>query len=177
MFVIRMNDDAASELGAPAGPASIAPPGGMAPGLRAMIADGIEVRGEVVVWADGARRTAPPGGFPDLTGWECSVNSFHLEDVVPVEVMVSDEGEPSISDADQVVLLRHGVAFAWEVCRLAAGGERPVAVRCVVATNRTNGMFRFHRIRAGEDWMRPDLNDYQLEKVVVVEARPPSPDH
>jgi hypothetical protein len=46
----------------------------------------------------------------------------------------------------------------------------------VVATNRTNGTFRFHRIRAGEDWVLPDLNDYRLEKVAVVEVQPPSSD-
>jgi hypothetical protein len=172
-----MNDPAASGLGMLAGSASVAPPGGITPELQAMVADGIEVRGEVVVWTDGARWAAPPpGNSPDLTGWECFVNSFHLEDVVPVEVVVSDEGEPSISDADQLVLLRHGVAFALEVCRLAAHLDLPVAVRCVVATNRTNGTFRFHRIRAGEDWVLPDLNDYRLEKVAVVEVQPPSSD-
>ena len=72
------------------------------------------------------------------------------------------------------MLLRHGVAFALEVCRLAAGLEVPVPVRCVVATNRTNGTFRFHRIRTGEDWALPDLNAYQSEKVVVVDLQPAS---
>lgn len=168
-----MNDAAASGLGVLTGPGLVAPPDGMSAGLQAMVADGIEVRGEVVVWNDGGRWTAPPpGNFPDLTGWECSVNSFHLQDVVPVEVVLSDEGEPSISDADQVVLLRHGVAFALEVCRLAAGLDRPVPVRCVVATNRTNGTFRFHRIRVGEDWVLADLNAYRSEKVVVVALQP-----
>ena len=153
----------------------VAPPEGIAAGLRAMVADGIEVRGEVVVWMDGARwAEPPPGNFPDLTGWECFVNSFHLEDVVPVEVALSDEGEPSISEADQCVLLRHGVAFALEVCRLAASFERPIPVRCVVATNRTNGTFRFHRVRVGEDWVLADLNAYGSERVVVVELQPPA---
>jgi hypothetical protein len=129
----------------------------------------------VVVWTDGTRWTAaPPGDFPDLTGWECFVNSFHLEDVVPVEVVVSDEGEPRISEADQLVLLCHGVAFALQVCRLAAGLQAPMAVRCVVATNSANGTFRFHRVRTGQDWVLPDLNDYRLEKVVVVEVQPSS---
>jgi hypothetical protein len=170
-----MNDAAASGLGVLTGGGLPAPTGGMTAGFQAMIADGIEVRGEVVIWKDGAQWAAPPpGNFPDLTGWECFVNSFHLEDVVPVAVVLTDEGEPAISDADQVVLLQHGVAFALEVCRLAAGLENSVPVRCVVATNRTNGTFRFHRIRAGEDWVRSDLNEYQSEKVVVVDLQPPS---
>ncbi|MDI6102307.1 hypothetical protein QLQ12_27180 [Actinoplanes sp. NEAU-A12] len=145
----------------------------MTEGLRAIADAGIEVREEVVVWKDGARWAVPaPGNFPDLTGWECFVNSFHLEDVVPVQVARSDEGQPSVSDADQVVLLRHGLALALEVCRLAA--ELTVAVRCVVATNSTNGTFRFHRIRAGEDWVLADLNAYESEKVVVADFAPRS---
>lgn len=173
MLAIRMNDAAASGLGVLAGQGLVAPSDGITADLQAMVAGGIEVRGDVVVWNDGARWAAPPpGNFPDLTGWECFVNSFHLEDVVPVEVNLSEQGEPSISDADQLVLLRHGVAFALEVCRLAAGLPGPVPVRCVVATNRTNGTFRFHRIRAGEDWVLADLNAYQAEKVVVVDLQP-----
>ena len=168
-----MNDAAASGLGALTGRGLAAPPDGITVGLAAMVAEGIEVRGEVVVWNDGARWAAPPpGSFPDFTGWECFVNSFHLEDVVPVEVVLSEEGEPSISEADQVVLLRPGVAFALEVCRLAAGLDGRVPVRCVVAANRTNGTFRFHRIRAGQDWVRADLDAYQSEKVVVVDYQP-----
>lgn len=153
----------------------VAPPDEITPGLRAMVADGIEVRGEIVVWNDGARWAAPaPGNFPDLTGWECFVNSFHLEDEVSVGVVLSEDGEPSISEADQVVLLRHGVAFALEVCRLAGDLEVPMPVRCIVATNSTNGTFRFHRIRAGEDWAQADLDAYKLEKVVVVDFQPSS---
>ncbi len=151
------------------------PPDGITPALQSMIANGIELRGEVVVWTDGAQwAQPPPGNFPDMTGWECFVNSFHLEDLVPVDVVVSDDGQPWISDSDQLVLLRHGVAFALEVCRLVAALDQPIAVRCVVATNRTNGTFRFHRTRAGQGWVLPDLNSYQLEKVVVVDVEPPS---
>ncbi|GLH98645.1 hypothetical protein [Phytohabitans aurantiacus] len=175
MLAIRMNDAAAAGLGVLTGPGLLVPPDGVAPGLRAIVADGIEVRGEVVVWKGGARWAAPaPGNFPDLTGWECFVNSFHLEDVVPVEVTLSDDGAPAISDADQTILLHHGLAFALEVCRLVSGLDTPIAIRCVVATNRTNGTFRFHRIRAGEDWVLSDLNAYKSEKVVVVDVQPPS---
>lgn len=168
-----MNDAAASGLGVLNGLGLEAPPEGITAGLRAIIANGIEVRDEVIVWKNGPRRAAPPpGDFPDFTGWGCFVNSFHLEDEVPVTVVLSDEGEPSISDVDQVVLLRQGLALALGVCRLAGDLARPVAVRCVVAANRTNGTFRFHRIRAGEDWVLEDLNAYESDKIVVVDLVP-----
>jgi hypothetical protein len=169
-----MNDAAASGLSVLTRLGVTPPPDGLTPGLLAAVAKGIEIRDEVIVWTDGARwAEPPPGRFPDLTGWECFVNSFHLEDEVPVEEVVSDDGAPWISHSDQVVLLRQGVAFALEVCRLAANAHPAIAVRCVVATNYTNGTFRFHRIRAGEDWVA-DLNTYQDDHmVVVVEAQPP----
>ncbi|HZM84287.1 MAG TPA: hypothetical protein VFC19_51870 [Candidatus Limnocylindrales bacterium] len=172
VLAIRMNDAAASGLGVSAG-LDVALPEAMSPGLQRIVDGGIELQGDVVVWTDGARWAAPPpGNFPDLTGWECFVNSLPLADVVAVRVVVDAEGEPSISEGDQVVLLRHGVALALRVCGMAAALDGPVAVRCVVAANRTNGTFRFHRVRPGQDWVLPDLDAYESEKVVVVEVHP-----
>jgi hypothetical protein len=170
-----MNDAAARGLGVPTALGLSPPADGLAPGLLAIVSNGIEVRGDVVVWTDGARwAAAPPGRHLDLTGWECFVNSFHLEDEVPVEVVLTEENEPRISFGDQVVLLRQGVALALAVSRLATGAHPPVPVRCVVVTNHTNGTFRFHRVRRGADWVLPDLNDYgEEDMVVVVEVEPP----
>jgi hypothetical protein len=163
MLTVRMNDAAAADLGMFGGAVTLTE------GLREIVAAGIEVRGDVVVWPGGAVWAgSPPGRFPDLTGWECHASSFHLEDVVAVDVVVDDDGAPSISYADQLVLLRHGVAFALEICRLAAA--KKLSLRCVVSTNETNGTFRFHRIRPGEEWTRPNLDDYEQERIVVVDT-------
>ncbi|GIH05500.1 hypothetical protein Rhe02_35670 [Rhizocola hellebori] len=168
-----MNDGAAAGLGVLAGAGFAMPSGGLSAGLRAMVVDGIELREQVVVWNGGALWAAPPpGNFGDLTGWECFVNSFHLEDLVPVDVALSEEGEPSIGEVDQVVLLRHGVAFALEICRLVADMEDPIPVRCIVSTNRTNGTFRFHKIRDGQSGVYENLDVYREEKVAVVDFQP-----
>lgn len=73
-----------------------------------------------------------PGGFIDLTAWECSVNSFHLEDFVPVTVDVLDDGEPVIAEADQRLLLAQGLTLALHICHLGRSVEPPLQIRCVV---------------------------------------------
>ncbi|MGW4129653.1 hypothetical protein [Amycolatopsis japonica] len=161
---IRFNDLAAAALG----PADALPLDRLAPGLRGMIADGVELAGEVVTlggvpaWAG-----RPPGRQADLTGWECFVSSFHLEDHLPIEAGSLPDGEPVISEADQILMLRHGLGFALEIAKVA-----PVPVRCVVGANSTNGTFRFHRARPGESWLHGDLDAYRREKVITVDRGP-----
>ncbi|MEU8417637.1 hypothetical protein AB0C24_33020 [Amycolatopsis japonica] len=103
---IRFNDLAAAALG----PADALPLDRLAPGLREMIADGVVLTGEVLSLGeipDWAGR--PPGKQADLTGWECFVSGFHLEDHLPIEAGSLPDGEPVISEADQVLMLRHGL--------------------------------------------------------------------
>jgi hypothetical protein len=171
-----MNDVAVRALG-PIGPGAAMPPADLAPALRKTVLEGVVRRGEVLLfagysgWAD-----EPPGRFPDLTGWECSVNSLHLDDAVPVEAESSADGEPVISDEDQALMLRHGLGFALEVVRLVNELDEPVPVRCIIGTNTTNGTFRFHRARPGESWHTADLDaysrDWPIQKLIVVDSGP-----
>ncbi|OLZ51486.1 hypothetical protein BS329_15985 [Amycolatopsis coloradensis] len=160
-----MNDLAAEALGSQA---AAMPPDRLAPELREMLAeeivvtDGVITLGGIPDWAG-----RPPGTHADLTGWECFVSSFHLEDHLPIEVGSLPDGEPVISEADQVLMLRHGLGFALEIARTA-----PVPVRCVVGANSTNGTFRFHRARPGESWLHMDLDSYRHEKVITVDRGP-----
>ena len=112
----------------------------LAPELRELVAEGVVRRGEALVFAMHAGKVdGAPGNFPNLTLWECSVSSFHLDYVVPVAVGRSDDGEPVIGEADQVLMLRHGLGFALEVVRLVSALEDPVPVCCIVGANSTNG--------------------------------------
>lgn len=165
-----MNNSAFDALGMQASPV---PPDQLAPGLRALVEGSVVLRGEVLtfaalpVWAG-----PPPAG--DLTGWECDVNRTYLDELVPVEVGHLDDGEPVISEDDQVLMLRHGLRFGWEIARLVADLDEALTVRCIVSTNSTNGVFRFHRARRSEMWLRPDVDDYELDKIVVVDRGPAS---
>ena len=172
MLSLKMNDAAVTALGVLDGLAGIAPPGGLAPGLRDLAARGIVRRGRVLTWAGSARDAdGAPASFQDLTGWECFDSSFHLDDLVPVDVAIVD-GEPVISDADELVLLRQGLAFALEFSRAVNALWPRSPVRCIVASNVGGATFRFHQIRPGEDWTSGDLDQYEMEKVIVLDIEP-----
>ncbi|MFD4870216.1 hypothetical protein [Streptomyces sp. NPDC058412] len=172
MLSLKMNDAAVRALGVLAGLNAVTPPGGLAPGLRGQLACGISRRGEVLTWADSVGNSdGAPSFFNDLTAWECSDSSFHLEDHVPVHVALVDDA-PQITEDDQRILLLHGITFALEFGQLVYGLERPGPVRCIVAANETNATFRFHQIRHGEYWNSPELDGYQLEKMVVIDFEP-----
>ncbi|TWJ20123.1 hypothetical protein JD76_00218 [Micromonospora endolithica] len=111
-------------------------------------------------------------GWPDLTHYECQVNSFHLEDYAPVEVALLEDGQPQISDADQVTLLRLGLAVADAVRNRVRAHASRTPIRCIISANDTNGVFRFHRIRSGEQWGVLNLDQYQWEMAVIVDDRP-----
>lgn len=126
----------------------------------------------MLTWADSVGNSdGAPSFFNDLTAWECSDSSFHLEDHVPVPVAIVDDA-PQIAEDDQRILLLHGIAFAIEFGQLVCALDQPSPVRCIVAANETNATFRFHQIRPGEFWNYPDLDRYQLEKMVVIDFEP-----
>jgi len=156
-----MNDSAAQLLGAFVGAAGLGPVEGVAPRLREVLTRKIARRGDVLVWTDSVANAAKaPSIFPDLTGWECADSSFHLEDYVPVSVDTVDE-EPRIGENDHQVLLQQGIAFTLQFRRLVYQLDAPTPVRCIVSANETNATFRFHVIRTGDSWNRPDLDDYR----------------
>jgi hypothetical protein len=171
---IRMNELAIRALGQ-AGLTTAVPASELAPALRTLVADGVVRHGAALAFARHVDQVeAPRSGGSDLTAWECSTSSFHLDDMVPVHVGSLEDGEPVINEEDQVLMLRHGLGFAVEVVRLVRALPEPVAVRCIVGANSTNGTFRFHRARRGESWLNPDVDAYSLDKLIVVDSGPPS---
>ncbi|MEV7121713.1 hypothetical protein [Kitasatospora griseola] len=171
MLSLTMND-AAAEILVPVGGTILTPPGGLAPGLRGLLAEGIIRRRDVLTWANSTgNANGAPSFFGDLTGWECADSSFHLEDYVPVDVQIIDDA-PQISEDDQRILLLHGVAFAMEFRRLVIELDGPGPVRCIVGASETNATFRFHQIRAGESWHNPDLDSYRMDRMVVFDIKP-----
>lgn len=169
-----MNDLAIEALGQLAPPTAV-PASELPPELRRLVAGGLVRHGAALAFAGHADHVeVPRSGGPDLTAWECATSSFHLDDMVPVHVGSLEDGEPVINEEDQVLMLRHGLGFAVEVVRLVRALPEPVAVRCIVGANSTNGTFRFHRARRGESWLDPDVDAYSLDKLIVVDSGPSS---
>jgi len=79
-----------------------------------------------------------------------------------------------ISDSDQVTLLRRGLLIARHVCDLARNLAERVPVRCITSIGQTNGTFRFHQLRDGEEWISSELDRFEPEKVVLFDSRPPN---
>ena len=175
MLSLNLNDHTVRLLGVLGGLGELTPPGGLAPALRDQLGRGIKRRGQTLTWADSVGNAdGAPAFFNDLTAWECSDSSFHLEDYVPVPVAIVDDA-PRITEDDQRILLIHGITFALEFGRLVHALEQPTPVRCIVSTNETNATFRFHQIRPGESWNTPDLDRYHLEKIAVLDLEPAHP--
>jgi len=176
VLTVQMNDAAAALLSVWTGSAPALASQGLTAGLRDLTANGIALLGDAVVLADAARRLRGTGSgyFIDLTAWECSVNSFHLEDFVPVAVEILDDGEPVIAEADQRLLLAQGLTLALHICHLGRSAEPPLQIRCIVSAGTSNGTFRFHRIRVGQQEHHPDLDRYTLEKMIVIDTGSPS---
>lgn len=178
MLSIKMNDDAATALRLVDGVLPVPPPGGLAAGLRRILRRGIVRRGQVLVWANSRGNTdGAPWIFHDLTGWECADSSFHIEDYVSVDVSdtgVNEDGVPIISEADQRTLLAHGLTLGIRFTRLVRGLNEPLGVRCIINANETCSTFRFHQIRPGESWNVPDLDEYKLDKMIVIDIEPPA---
>lgn len=172
MLSVQFNDAAVQSLGLPQGLPAAALSGGISPGLEDLIRSGIVRHGPVLIWA-GSPTVAEDalGRRGDLTGWECAHSSFHLEDHVPVDVAITDDA-PVISEAAQRTLLVQGFNFGLRFAGLVYGLAGLSAVRCIIGANETNATFRFHQIRPGERWNRPDLDDYKLDKMIVIDIVP-----
>lgn len=69
-------------------------------------------------------------------------------------------------------MLRQGVVLSRIVHALARRLPDRPPVRCITAVIESNGTFRFHQIRPGEEWLRlDDLDTYTGELLVVIDAR------
>jgi hypothetical protein len=176
MLSIQVTDAAARLLGVHGGLLPALPPGGLAAGLEGILKRGIVRRERVLTWAGSAGGAAgSPSFFPDLTAWEFSDSSFHLDDFVPVDVAIIDDA-PVISEAAQRTLLIQGLGFAIRFACLVRDLDEPGPVRCITGANDTNATFRFHQVRAGEHWNDPDPDpdSYKLDKVIVIDIVPPA---
>ncbi|WP_370085327.1 hypothetical protein [Streptacidiphilus sp. MAP12-16] len=169
MLTIALNDTAAAALATSGCGSVTASYEGLASGLRVRLDIGLALLGQILVWADCTSSfDGAPSSFPDLTAWECPNSSFHLEGHVPVRITYVDDA-PVIADADQVLLLRQGLAITYGFDALVRRLLDAGAVRCIVSVGDSNATFRFHSIRPGEQHHHRELDAYHQEMVAVVD--------
>jgi hypothetical protein len=85
----------------------------------------------------------------DLTGEECSVNSFHLEDYL----------EKDMSRESQALAVTAVKYADWLAERLRRFSADPF--RIIFSVDRRNCVMRFYKVRDGESWLDDDLEGYQ----------------
>ena len=96
--------------------------------------------------------------FPDATGLECSANKLPMAGMV----------DPRLSAAAPLLLLTAGLLTAQAVSRQLA--QYPGIFNIIVSYDGESCAVRFHRIRAREQWLHDELEEYDDEGVLVFEA-------
>ncbi len=90
--------------------------------------------------------------FPDKTGLECFINSFHLEDYVA----------------------ENWLPYAlWLINQLFEKYARlfnPKLLTAIVTQDDLSCTLRFHLKRDGESWLDEDLDSYQEEAILVMDS-------
>ena len=89
--------------------------------------------------------------FPDRTGYECFVNSIHLDDYVSENCLI--------------------LAFAFAEALLSAwrksGRDEPL--KLIISSDEFGALVKCHVVRPSESWLAPDLERYE-EAVLVVDS-------
>ena len=92
--------------------------------------------------------------FPDLTGYECFLNSVHVDDYVRENVV------------EQGFLFIERVFLGWQKL---LGSRTLNALASIEAPG--SMVVKFHLLRDGESWAADPLDDYLEEAVLVVDSR------
>jgi hypothetical protein len=113
--------------------------------LSAVLASGLAEREACVFLAAMLEKcsSVKPQDFSDQTGYECFVNHIHIDDY----------GE---SD-----MLRVAVAFMARVSDLLRETYVNVEFRGLISVDESGVTARFHRLRAGQEWLSSDLEGYE----------------
>ncbi len=97
--------------------------------------------------------------FPDLTGYECFVNHFHVEDYLGAKVIQAPH--PSLA---------YGIVFAKNLMERIRAKYRGLRVRVILSVDSAGCAVRFHSVREGESWIPNNLESYQEEGIMVLDS-------
>lgn len=130
------------------------------PALAAIVEPGfVRVNGTIVLKAltQGAKAVSL-ADFPDETGYESFVNHIHIEDYVPHE------------NRSVLLLMANSISLASSLRRLLRQSFPSEEFEIIVSFQENHYTVRFHKKRAGQEWLRDDLDDYQEEALMVVQT-------
>ncbi len=82
------------------------------------------------------------GSFPDCTGYECFINSLHVDDY------------DSVSPLTQAVLLVKEVFAVWNAI------QRTSKIVAVISADEFGVVTKFHVQRSGEQWLSDNIDGY-----------------
>lgn len=89
--------------------------------------------------------------FPDKTGFECYVNSIHIDDF------------DNSNDFEQAITFLLELFRAWNM----AFPNR--VLRAIVSNDEFGTIIKFHLLRQGESWLSEDLEKYK-EAILVADS-------
>ncbi|WP_260436604.1 hypothetical protein [Burkholderia sp. Bp9004] len=113
------------------------------PSLKSIADSGFEVRDECYfLRALLGSTNATRGSFPDCTGYECFVNSLHVEDY-----------DPDLPLAQAVLLVKEVFAI-WNAM------QQMPQLTAVVSADEFSVVTKFHVHRPGEQWLSDNIDGY-----------------
>lgn len=112
----------------------------------------VEVEGAVLVDNLYLSGMPPSPTSQDLTGYECFVNHFHLDDY---------------TRGDQFGL---GLLVMKRILERFNAQFPDRVLRSIIAFNGDEFSVRFHVVRQGESWLTENLNDYQNDAILVIDS-------
>ena len=132
--------------------------------LITLLASHIEERDGVFLFTTFDRSVpSSTSRFGDLTGCECAINHVHLEDFV----------EPT-NHKDRETLFKSGISFAYRLKEKLISTFPQERFRIILSYNLNDPpacVVRFHKVRAGENWIKlDDLEGYESEAVMVMDV-------
>ncbi|RJG12039.1 hypothetical protein D3879_01550 [Pseudomonas cavernicola] len=89
--------------------------------------------------------------FPDKTGYECFVNSVHIDDYV---------------ECDYVV---YACLFVEEFFNAWRSSNSSEIARAIISSDELGALVKFHVARGGESWVGEDLEKYE-EAILVADS-------
>jgi hypothetical protein len=130
------------------------------PGFRRLVDEGFGQVAGHVCWRARAsdRDTVDVTPFHDSTGFECAVNSLHVEDYL--------EPQPGGHALAPIAI----TCARWLASQLRQSVADPCRIIVNVRPADGTSTLRFHKVRAGESWLADDLEGYLDEAVLVLDT-------